>query len=80
MSAVRGRAPLTGVAGSRRIAVAVLVAASTRAGLIGLALMATRRRLVSDGNCGAGRFSRLAARPAQIAAITTSKPPVAPNA
>ncbi len=42
--------------------------------------MATRRRLLKDGNCGEGRFSLLAATPAQIAAIATSIPPVAPNA
>jgi hypothetical protein len=42
--------------------------------------MATRRRLLRLGNCRVGRFSRLAATPAQIAAITASKPPVAPNA
>jgi hypothetical protein len=56
--------------GSRRIAARYLW--RPRLGrLIGLALMATRRRLLSDGNCGGGRFSRRR-HPAQIAAITAA--------
>ena len=49
---------------------AVSRAASIWLGCNGLALIATRRRLVSDGNCDKGCLSLAAASPAQIAAIT----------
>ena len=73
-------APLTGVAGSRRIAAAVLRGGLDpgrldRIGVDGDAQPARQRReLRRRALQPAGRH------PAQIAAITTSKPPMAPNA
>ena len=82
--------PDKGEAGARRIAVAVSLAASIRSGLTdfvlrapalkGFPLIATRRRLVSEGKCRDGRRSRLAARPAHRPATTNSNRPTAPNA
>ena len=79
---------LRAVAGARaavrkapaRTAAAVSRAASIWFGCNGLALIATRSRLVSDGKCGAGRLSLAAAMPAQIAAIAVSSAPTAANA
>ena len=45
-------------------------------GLTGLALIATRRRLVRLGKCGGGRLSLLAANPRRCAAITSSNAPI----
>ena len=74
------RVPDGGTEGANRTEAAVSRAASIWAGLSGLDLIATRSRLVSEGKCGGGRFSLAAATPAQMAAIVTSTPPIAPNA
>jgi hypothetical protein len=59
---------------------AVLFAASVSSRLSGLALIATRSRLESEGNSRGWRFSRPTATAAQIADITRSSAPMAPNA
>jgi len=71
---------VTGAAGVIRISAAVSRAASIWSDLRGLALMATRKRLVREGKCAGGRLSFIAASPAQMTAIATSSAPTAPNA
>src|SRR3978361_2286734 len=77
----RGRRRTPGGAeGAIRTDAAVSRAASIWVGCSGLALIATRSRLVSDGKRGEGCLSLAVAVPAQIAAIAINNAPTAPNA
>src|SRR6185437_7916783 len=66
--------------GWRRFAAAVSLTASVRSGLTGPDLMATRRRLVSEGKCRGPRLSRREAIGAQIAAIASNRAATTPKA
>ncbi|XSC45063.1 hypothetical protein ACF1BQ_001990 [Bradyrhizobium sp. RDT10] len=74
------RSPAGDADGANKTDAAVSRAASSWSGWSGLALIAMRRRLVNEGNCGDGFLSLAAANPAQIAAIASSNAPMAPNA
>ena len=76
----RARAWDGGAEGASRTEAAVSRAASIWSDWSGLALIATRSRLVSVGKCGGGCLNLAAATPAQIAANVTSNAPIAPNA